>query len=302
MLALARGQATGALTIEGRGRRADLFVDRGVPVALAWHGGHGDRLVEILEACGDFDGHRYARALSFGAPPGSFGTWLVDHGVTSTAAVSLALRTQVRRRIALLMASGSVRGVFDAERVPGCSRLPEPMTMADIVVRGMRARTEGWAYEWMVRQLPEQLTLTGVGEQTATDVALWPAEVATVGLLRRAFPGSVASTEVARTPDALRFVFALWEIGGVVAPGPGSGAYSLLRRKRQHLRTGAPATALLDLPASADAREARSAVRRLVQVLHPDRFEGCAPRLRGVSSEVVAAAVGAAARPDRSRP
>jgi hypothetical protein len=288
------------LSIAGMDRRrpADLEIIDGVPVSLVWPSAQRDRLVDLLERNGDLDGAAYGRAVAWTGPMAPVGGWLVEHGIARPEAISAALRVQLRRRVGRLLSMGGVTMSF-AERSGGVAEpMPEPMCMAELVLRAMRERTTDWSLPWLRAQLPERPMLTKFGEEIVTQAPLWPVEATVVAMLR----GSSAEglDRLYADPRAVRFLFCLRELGGLRATGQAAGVYSLLRRKRHRLRSGGSAHELLDLPPDASGRDARRAVRRLVQILHPDRFEGEPASLKHVSTEIVAAAA-EAARPIRGR-
>lgn len=126
-------------------------------------------------------------------------------------------------------------------------------------------------------------------------LTLRPAEQAVAFWLTR----GVHADEVSSLPGCglrgYRFLCTLKLLG--VAVPRGGGSYPLMLRKRRQMRADATARELLDLSEEASGQEARKALRRLVQALHPDRFGGeSSPGLRRASSEIVSALIAAEAR------
>ena len=96
---------------------------------------------------------------------------------------------------------------------------------------------------------------------------------------------------LARSPQsALRAPRAVLRVLGAAVDETFDGdACNLLLRKQREIRRRVGPHALLDLPAHARSDQARPALRRLAQKLHPDRFHAVEPALRAASQEVMRA-------------
>lgn len=175
-------------------------------------------------------------------------------------------------------------------------KLSEPARTRDVALGAMRVAVRSVNASEIRSDLSGMvLRLTEAGEAMVAGVELVSEETATLFWLRR----GVAVEEIPTLPgcglSGYRFAWMLKLLRGAAAK-PG-GSYPLLLRKRRELRTQASARRLLDLPESADGREARRALRKLVRDLHPDRFGDSVPlALRRASGEVVTALVDAEAR------
>lgn len=251
----------------------------------------GDSLGAALRRMGAWDEDK-ARAA--GAPPPGvpLGRWGVAIGATSEAAVSHALRKQLRRRIVRLFAIDPPELRLRAGSSDiGIEELREPPTSAELIVSALRQSVANEPLFSVRRRLGEGiLVLTPLGRELLESAVLWPEEQVMRTLLERGASVDALCAAVRGEARALRLLFALRMLGACGPPEPRAG-YAMLLRKTQQLRRGARATELLELPEHARGADVRRALRRLARRVHPDRFGDAAPAIRAASHDVMKALV-----------
>ena len=184
LLVLARAGRSGVLTVQSREVTARVGVNKGRVVAMKVEPEDGDSLGDALRRMGDWDEEA---AASHGQPaPGeAVGGWAVRVGATSDAALSLALRKQLQRRIARLFAVDPPElrlrpGSLDV----GVPQLVEPPTTAELIVGALRDRVASQPLLSARRRLGDGiLVLTPLGKELLADAVLWPDEQAMLPLL-----------------------------------------------------------------------------------------------------------------------
>lgn len=252
----------------------------------------GDSLGAELRRSGAWD---EARARAAGSPPPGtpLGEWAIASGAASAAAVSHALRRQLRRRIVRLFALDPLElrlspGIANL----GVSELREPPTSAELIVSALRERVASEPLTLVRRRLGDGLlVLTPLGRELLASAPLWPDEQAMVPLLETGASVDALVSASHGSARAQRTLYALRTLGACGPPEPQRG-YAVLLRKRRQLRRGARPFELLDLPAGAGASEARRALRRLASAVHPDRFGAAAPEaIKNASHEVMSALI-----------
>lgn len=302
LLALSRARATGVLEVMSAHLRARVAVTCGTPRAAAMPGLSDETLGDLLARHGALDVEAHARALERSTPWGPVGDWLVANGAATRPAVEWALRRQLERRIARLFEWSTPelrfrRGLADV----GVAHVAEPVRTGDLVLDAMRSAVAQTSLVEARRRLGDgMLVLSRLGEALVTDATLWPEEAAMIPLLKA---GATVIALVGAGGGGRRAILGLHALRlvGAVQP-PGDHAYTVLLRKHRQLRHAARADALdlLDLPARARPEEARRALRRLAQLVHPDRFgENEAPAVRAASANVMTALVEAEHRVTR---
>lgn len=250
LLRLARTHATGTVLLSGRTGEGALHIRDGCPVALEAPAMRG-RLGELLAVpCGPFDGSS-----------------LVDTGLATEAAVSSALRTQMRVRLARLVEDPGLRFRFVAARE--VRAMEEPMEAVDLLLAIARV------HEMPVQGALERLegTTWRLADESLRNATLGPSEQAMVNVLRQGQQSGETLAAVGGGGLAPLRTLETWRRVGLVEAATSSGKSSVLLKKRQQLRRATSARRLLELSPEADAREARRAVRRLARDVHPDRFD-----------------------------
>lgn len=251
----------------------------------------GDSLGAALRRMGAWDEDK-ARAA--GAPPPGvpLGRWGVAIGATSEAAVSHALRKQLRRRIVRLFAIDPPELRLRAGSSDiGIEELREPPTSAELIVSALRESVANEPMLSVRRRLGDGLlVLTPLGKELLRDAVLWPEEQVMLPMLEQGASVDALCAATRGAVRAQRLLYALRMLGACGPPEPRAG-YAMLLRKSRQLRRGARAAELLDLPAHARDKDARRALRRLATEVHPDRFSDAAPAIRAVSHDVMKALV-----------
>lgn len=285
LLALGRSEASGVLEVRSEGRRAEIAIVAGTPRAVRIEDEAGsfedETLGDALVRSGAMDGEAHLRALESaedGAPSEPVGEWLVRMGAATSAAVSHALRAQLRKRVARLLAWPAAEYRFVAGHSDvAVAHLEEPMSSAELVLAAMRDLVAGEPAVRARRVLGDgMLVMTALGQALLGEpdmVALWPDEAAMLPALKQGAVVDVVLAGAKGSARALRLLLALRWLGAVAPPGLAGAAYTtLLRKKRQLRRKGTQPHALLDLPQRAPRAEARKALRKLATQVHPDRF------------------------------
>ena len=296
LLTLARTRATGVLHVHGEAGACQLAVVDGVVRAATALPGSDRMLGDALAGDGALDPAAHAGALQHGAPQGPIGQYLVAAGLTTRAALELALRRQLRDRVLALFAQPVLEYRFAAgDAEVGLPWIDEPMRSADLVLAALRVPLRGWSHAQLCAALPDgELRLNALGHALVRDAALWPEEAATVALLRG---GTTLARVLKVTGGSLRalgMLALLASVSGLGAAVVVQQRYALLVRKRAQLARAEDAHALLDLPPDAPADDARRALRRMASALHPDALgPDVSDALRRASSEVMSALIDA---------
>lgn len=286
LLALHRAEATGVVTVRGSGGIAKLLVIEGTARAIQIPG-DDESLGELLSRVGKLDLVAHGRALVGEEPRGLIGRWLVRHGAASEAAVSEALRNQLRQRVIGLFRWRDLELAFSASADwEGGPPLDQPVLPTELVLDAFLDAADSLSMEEASRRIGKgRLVLTRVGEAIAKRAALGAAEARLMHHLKLGSEAQelVAGSENARR--ALSFLMALKALGAVTRPSATARSYQALIRKQRQLRDCARSAALLDLPARATSSDAHRSLRRLARDLHPDRFPE--PELRRASNDVL---------------
>lgn len=275
LLSLADAKRTGILRVEAGQRRAELQLLHGAIVSI--QGVDGELLGDALLRDGELDARVHGAALSAAEPNGPVGHWLVAVGAASREAVDRALLTQLDRRLSALLrfVGPSVRFIEQAAQVrdvPAASIQVAP-ALWDGLIELARSLTNA---ELERLSVPHALRLTRAGEQWASSL-VQAGKLGDLAPLLKQASGSVHERAV------------LCALGLAVDARVDPDAFSLLLRKQRQIRRHVSPEALLDLPERAAPDQARRALRRLAQKLHPDRFSTELPALRAVSHEVMRA-------------
>ena len=301
LLALSRARATGVLAVAADRRRARVAVMDGTPRAVAVQPGDDETLGDLLSSHGALDAEAHARALARSTPCGPVGDWLVAHGAASRPAVEWAVRRLLERRVARLFEWQGAELAFRGGLADvGAAHVAEPVSTADVVMGAMRAAVGSTSVVEARRRLGDGvLVLSRLGEALLGEATLWPEEAAMLPLLRAGAPISALLATAGGTRRAILGLHALRLLGATQPPGSERQAYGVLLRKHRQLRhaVNADALDLLELPRGARPDEARRALRRLAQLVHPDRFgEHEPPAVRAASREIMTALVDAEQR------
>ncbi len=275
LLSLAYAKRSGALHVQVGYRRAVVELFEGAVMAL--QGVDGELLGDALLREGELDACRHGAALSEAEPDGPVGHWLVAVGAASREAVDRALVAQLERRIGSLLrfAGASLRFVETPGESARTSRIHA--AVAPSVWLGLLLLADDLTHDDRARLAGEgRLRMTRAGAQFANALHGVGSLLEIESVLRRK-PGQESARAV------------LHALGFAVDGRVDANAFSLLLRKQREIRRHASAEALLDLPPHSGPAQARRALRRLAQKLHPDRFSGEVPALRAVSAEVMRA-------------
>ena len=276
LLSLADAERSGVLSVQAGSRRAEVEFVRGALVAL--RGVDGELLGDTLLREGALDAQRHGAALSRAEPEGPVGHWLVAVGAASREAVDRALASQLSRRVALLLRFPDATFRFDERALANDQAAAVAIAVAPCVWDGMLPLA-GTLTNDELAQLSGAggLRLTRAGSQLVAELV--PA--ARLPQLESVLRGQCGS-EHARA--------VLKVVGAAFDARVDTDSFSLLLRKQREIRRHASAEVLLDLPSkTATPDQARRALRRLAQKLHPDRFSGELPALRAVSADVMRA-------------
>jgi hypothetical protein len=271
---------------------ARVGVREGRVVAMRVDPDDHDSIGEALRELDAWDEKRARRAGP--RPPGeTVGQWGVRVGATSEAAVSLALRKQLQRRMARLFALDppELRLAAGSWEV-GVPALAEPPTTAELIVSSLRERVARDPLIALRRRLGDGLlVLTPLGVELLDGAVLWPDEQVMIPHLERGASVDVLISASQGSARALRTLHALHVVGACSAPEPRRG-YAMLLKKTRQIRRAARAAELLELEPGGTTDEARRALRRLACAVHPDRFGTDAPvAIRSASHQVMSALV-----------
>jgi hypothetical protein len=297
LLTLSRSGAQGVLEVWSEQGRAQIAILGGTPRAIRIEDAEGfadETLGDALVRSGALDGEGHLRAIEDGAIGDPIGTRLIRAGAATAAAVSHALRDQMRRRVARMLGWPAAEYRFVPGRTDvGVALLDEPVRAADLVLGALRERLATEPALRARRRLGDgMMVLTTLGDALITDAALWPDEAAMIPALRRGAAVDVALAAAHGSTRALRLLVALRWLGAIAPPSAGDATYATLLRKKRQLDRSAPAHTLLDLPKHSPPAAARQALRRLAVSVHPDRFgTETAPALTRASNDVMTALV-----------
>ncbi len=292
LLVLARAGENGVLTVVGARTSARIGVREGRVVAMRVEPDDGDSVGAALRNTGSWNERRARLA---GAPPlgTPLGAWAIAVGATDAAALSHALRAQLRRRLGRLFARDPLElRLRSGSSDVGVPALAEPPSTRELIVSALRERVARQPLHAVRRRLGDgMLLVTPLGRELLGEAALWPDEQAMIPLLMRGASVDELVAIARSSPRAQRTLFALTMIGACGRPEPRDG-YAILLKKTRELRRGAHASELLELPAHARAKDARRALRKLASSVHPDRFGESAPDgIRHASHAVMSALV-----------
>lgn len=301
LLALSRTRRTGVLRVCTEHGVFCIAVVDGVLRAVSTLGGDGEPIGDALMRDGALDAAAHADALrGLPALPAPVGRWLLDAGLVSRPALELALRRQLRDRVVGVLSCGSLDYAFEpGDAEVGTPWIEEPMATADLVLCALRAALHGWSGSALGAVVPAgRLQLSELGRALTASAALWPEE----SVARRLLCDGASLVDVLRVTDArrpgsdagleraLRFVAALSLLAAVTPAGGDARRCSLLVRKRAQMAREVEAHTLLDVQRDASSHDARRALRKLAQSVHPDVLGPDAPEaLRRASGEVLAA-------------
>lgn len=287
------------LRAEVPGRSAAVVLAQGIIRAVRLEGAASPALGDRLAKRGAFDEAAHDRAMTSGAPSGSIGQWLVAQGVTTGEALAAALSEQLHEQMAELLGWEGATLNFEA----GVGRAAEfgvetSIVPSEAMLAGLRALVRNESPAEIAAALgPKFLRLTRLGEDLLTGAALSPAELRAVAMLKRGASASLVLRSVGDDLEAARLVLGLWRVRAAAVPELGAEGYSTLLRKAREVRRKANPFVLLELPAGARAPEAKRALRRLAQSVHPDRFDATSPpEVHTASREVMMALLDAERR------
>ncbi len=276
LLSLGDAERSGVLYVQAGYRRAEIEVWAGAFVAV--RGVDGELLGDTLLRAGALDAHRHGAALSEAEPHGPVGDWLVAVGAASREAVDRALASQLSRRVASLLRFPYATVRFE-ERGPADDQSDRlKVAIAPCVWDGL-VSLAGTLTNDELSQLAGvgRLRLTRAGSQLVAE--LMPA--GRLPQLESVLRGQCGSQHARAVLKVL---------GAAFDARVDTDSFSLLLRKQREIRRHASAEVLLDLPSKfVTPDQARRALRRLAQKLHPDRFSGELPALRAVSADVMRA-------------
>jgi len=293
LLALSRARRTGVLCVCTEYGTCRIAVVDGVLRAAASLATLDEPLGDALMRDGALDAGAHTDALaSVKALPVPVGRWLLDAGLVSRPALELALRRQLRDRVVRVLSCHGLDYVFEpGDADVGIPWIEEPMPSPDLVLCAMRAHVTRWPDASVLACVPAgRLQLSELGRALTEAATLWPEEAVARSLLREGASLTAILRAARGTDRALRFVAVLSLLSALTPQGGQSRRYSLLVRKRAQMARDAEPHALLDVARDAAPNEARRALRRLVQSVHPDVLGPDAPdALRRASGEVLAA-------------
>lgn len=207
-------QATGALKLETRTGKHEVYLREGFPVAVQLPGS-AEPIGKVLLEMGIIDEQTYRKSLAEPPPTGvRYGEWLVQKQVVSADHMKLALKAQVRRKLHRLFFLNEGRFVFaTGEHDRGMER-SEPLK-----IHPARAIYQGVRSAWGADRLAGALFLLdgkalrcGLDDQGVSRYGLGQEEARGAALLRQGFwtlPDLVAASGLpAQAIHAL--VYALW--------------------------------------------------------------------------------------------
>ncbi|MGE0789709.1 MAG: J domain-containing protein [Sandaracinaceae bacterium] len=274
LLVLTRSRSSGVLSAVAEDVHARIALRDGRVVALTVEGvaPRADGLGVQLRAMDAWD-HRAAEDAEPKEEGESLGRWVSRVGVASQAAVSCALRRQMRQRLAVLFALEPPELRLTAGPCDlGVPMLDEPPTASELVVGALRARMARTPLVLIQKRLGSGFyALTPLGRELLDGAPLFGEEHAIAAGLERGASVDTLLGLARREARAYRFLFGL-KLLSACGPPASSGGYSLLLRKKRELARHVRASQLLELPARADVRATKRAWRKLAGQLHPDRF------------------------------
>ena len=295
LLALAEAADDGELAL---GATVRMRVVQGRVVAI--DGIDGELLGDLLRAHGALTPLAQG---SIGAGRARIGARLIALGATSGVAVERALRTQLVRRLLIILRQPAPALTWRKVQRPlarptsfsvglAASVWSALLVIADELPReALGALAGGDALSLsaigcvrvatLARALHEGELASGLAALGRLELAPRPPELAGSRLLATAPPASLQPLRA-----CLRALGMAAQRAGSRSEVPGC---ALLLRKRRELARKVGARALLDLPVACAPDEARSALRRLAKQLHPDRFERADPWIRRLCDETLGA-------------
>lgn len=276
LLTLGDAERSGVLHVQSGYRRVEVELVRGMLVAL--RGVDSELLGDELLRDGALDAHRHGAALSEAEPQGPVGDWLVSVGAASREAVNRALARQLSRRMSSLLRMPYATLRFD-ER--GLSNEPLDgiqVAMVPCVWDGLLSLASTLTNDELSQLVGTGgLRLTRAGSQLVAELVA-EARLPALDKVLRGQCGSEQARAVLKV------------LGAAFDARVDTDSFSLLLRKQREIRRHASAEVLLDLPSKfVTPDQARRALRRLAQKLHPDRFSAELPALRAVSADVMRA-------------
>jgi hypothetical protein len=287
-LALSDARSPAQVRVRCGTRRASVRLESGT--LLCVDGVDSEPLGDALLRHGRLDQAKHSAGLSERPQVGRVGPWLVAVGAASEAAVTNALELQLEARLGQLLRWPEASFELVRSDGPYAPTLDEgPAPRADLrraVWRGLLAlctelppaRVAALSGDTALRLTKSGSRLVEALERTAARDTPTSVEVSIARWL------APAPDRSAGAPRAVLRV-----LGAAVDASFDGDACRLLLRKQREIRRRVGARALLDLPPQARSEQARPALRRLAQKLHPDRFHGVEPALCAASHEVMRA-------------
>jgi hypothetical protein len=279
-IAAAEGRMDAVIRIRSRSREARAYLKQGRLSAL--EGVDTEPLGDALLRRGVLDAIRHRAALQVKPPQGKVGPWLVAVGIADAASVRDALEEQLDARMGKLLRWPDA--VFEFERTAPETAVPprDVLVQTDVDLLGCV-----WlGLLGLARELPAG-TLGVLSGDMGLELTRSGARIAQALAASREFDGFESALRRAPSADRRPVRAVLRALGA--ATDASADSCALLLRKQREVRRQAGARALLDLPPHARSEQARPALRRLAQKLHPDRFQAAAPALRAASGEVMRA-------------
>jgi hypothetical protein len=289
--ALSRSSASGRLEIAVSDRRATVVWVGGVVRALSLHPSEDDAIGDVLHRSGDFDAENHRRALGHGAPRGPVGRWLVEAQVASAPSLAHALRRQLKHRMSIVLGWRRAELSFTDSMPEGLELVDEPVAIGDLVLGAARERARSTG----------ELAITELGKHLVERASLGPEEAVLVRVLsEKALPARECIAIAGGGSRAGRALVTLMAAHAAAVARASSSDTRMLFEKRMQIERRESPEELLGLRSGSTHADARKALRRLVRVLHPDRFHTDDAMRR--TSEKVLTALLAAERDLRDRP
>ncbi len=274
-LALASSERLVEVRVSARSRTANVRIERGAIVSI--DGVDGEPLGDALLRLGSLDQTRHQAALAAQPPTGRIGPWLVEVGAASLHAVGSALEAQLESRLAQLLRWPGPG--FEMGPVGGLNNFAgheARVGLTSAVWRGLSA---------LCREMPSGQLAALAGDNA---LKLTNSGRRIVAALQRSEHVALEAWLAPSPQSAWRAQRAVLRVLGAAVEATFDGdACNLLLRKQREIKRRVGARALLDLPSHARSEQARPALRRLAQKLHPDRFQAREPALRAASQEVM---------------
>jgi hypothetical protein len=300
--ALSRSSASGRLEIAVSDRRATVVWVGGVVRALSLHPSEDDAIGDVLHRSGDFDAENHRRALGHGAPRGPVGRWLVEAQVASAPSLAHALRRQLKHRMSIVLGWRRAELSFTDSMPEGLELVDEPVAIGDLVLGAARERARSTG-AGAIRGLERvgELAITELGKHLVERASLGPEEAVLVRVLsEKALPARECIAIAGGGSRAGRALVTLMAAHAAAVARASSSDTRMLFEKRMQIERRESPEELLGLRSGSTHADARKALRRLVRVLHPDRFHTDDAMRR--TSEKVLTALLAAERDLRDRP